>query len=73
VVAGGVRLRLIQDGPTGESLAERYSEGLRRVSFAKMDRWQRAGIVAPGSLTPAGRLQNLAAGGILVSDWIGEK
>ena len=73
VVAGGVRLRLVQDGPTGQSLAERYSEGLRRVSFSKMERWQRAGLVAPGSLTPSSRLQNLAAGGVLVSDWIADK
>ena len=36
-----------------------------------MTRWERAGFVAPGSLTPASRLQNLAAGGALVAEWIG--
>jgi hypothetical protein len=28
--------------------------------------------VAPGSLTPAGRLQNLAAAGALVAEWMRE-
>ena len=69
-IAGGIRLRLVKDGPTGQSLAERYSTGLRTVSFTAMTRWERAGFVAPGSLTPASRLQNLAAGGALVAEWI---
>jgi hypothetical protein len=69
-VAGGLRLRLMEDGPNGLSLAERYSNGLRNVSFSKMRRWEAAGFVAPGSMTPAGRLQNLAAGGKLISEWI---
>jgi hypothetical protein len=30
------------------------------------------GFVAPGSLTPAGRLQNLAAAGVLVAEWLAE-
>jgi DGQHR domain-containing protein len=69
-IAGGLRLRLVKDGPTGQSLAERYSTGLRSISFAEMERWERSGFVAPGSLTPASRLQSLAAGGTLVSEWI---
>jgi hypothetical protein len=69
-IAGGIRLRLVKDGPTGQSLAERYSTGLRTVSFTAMSRWERAGFVAPGSLTPASRLQNLAAGGALIAEWI---
>jgi hypothetical protein len=60
----------MEDGPNGQSLAERYSNGLRNVSFSKMRRWEAAGFVAPGSMTPAGRLQNLAAGGKLISEWI---
>lgn len=72
-IAGGVRLRLVQDGQTGQSLAERYSNGMRRIDFADMNRWTEAGFVAPGSLTPASRLQNLAAGGALVADWIHER
>jgi DNA sulfur modification protein DndB len=71
-IAGGVRQRLVQDGQTGQSLAERYSNGLRRIDFAKMQRWEHAGFVAPGSLTPASRLQNIAAGGDLVSEWMTE-
>jgi len=69
-IAGGIRLRLVKDGPTGQSLAERYSTGLRTVSFTAMSRWEHAGFVAPGSLTPASRLQNLAAGGALIAEWI---
>ena len=69
-IAGGVRLRLVEDGPSGHTLAERYSAGLRGISFADMSRWEQAGFVAPGSLTPASRLQNLAAGGALVAVWI---
>lgn len=72
-IAGGLRLRLVIDGPNGQSLAERYSAGLRGISFENMARWEDAGFVAPHSLTPASRLQNLAAGGTLVSEWISEK
>jgi hypothetical protein len=71
-IAGGVRLRLMQDGLTGQNLSERYSHGLRRIDFAKMQRWDRAGFVAPGSLTPASRLQDIAAGSELVSEWMTE-
>ena len=69
-VAGGLRLRLIEDGPNGQSLAERYSNGLRSLSFSTMHRWEKAGFVAPGSMTPASRLQNLAAGSELISQWV---
>jgi hypothetical protein len=62
----------MQDGLTGQNLSERYSHGLRRIDFAKMQRWDRAGFVAPGSLTPASRLQDIAAGSELVSEWMTE-
>jgi DNA sulfur modification protein DndB len=71
-IAGGVRLRLIQDGLTSETLVDRYSGGMRRINFVNMQRWQNVGFVAPGSLTPAGRLQNLAAAGVLVAEWLAE-
>lgn len=71
-IAGGVRQRLVQDGQTDQSLAERYSDGMRGIDFASMKRWSEAGFVAPGSWTPASRLQNLAAGGALIAQWITE-